>query len=374
MQFRFKKETTTRFLIITLTILISFRLNGQILKDSISLIIVKRSVDYIYNCRFDEAEELCSSLSKLYPGNPVPYLLEGMTIYWKYYPLLPSTVERTSYENQMRICIDIAEKQKDTTNKAEFLLANLSARGMLLLYYADNGLSSEVIPLAASTYQYIRLAFDYSSSYQDFLFFTGLYNYYREAYPEAHPVYKAFSFLFPKGDREKGLNEIENASKYSLLLKAQSSSFLSGIYLAYENNFNRSLQYSKSLYGNYPSNAQFLGEYIKSLLLEKKYEEAEKLLINSGSNNSNTFFLAQKDIFNGIIQEKKYVNLNQAEHFFESGINSLRPFGAFGKEFMGYGYFGLSRISKVKGDIISQKDYRKKAIDLSTFKNLNFDD
>jgi hypothetical protein len=253
------------------------------------------------------------------------------------------------------------------------LLANLSARGMLLLYYADNGLSSEVIPLSASTYQYIRRAFDYTSSYKDFLFFTGLYNYYREAYPEAHPIYKAFSFLFPNGDRNKGLSEIENASRYALLLNAQSSSFLSGIFLSYENNFNMALKYSKALYEKYPSNVQFTAEYIKILLLEKKYDEAEILLSNSTIKNCNPFFLAQADIFYGIIEEKKYSNLEQAENYYESGIKALSPFESFGKEFSGYGYFGLSRICGAKGEITTQKNYSKKATDLATFKNLNFD-
>jgi hypothetical protein len=372
-QFKVRGKIAISFFVLALSFISTF-LSGQILNDSASINLIKESVDYIYDGRFDKAEEQYSRFIKLYPGNPVPFLLKGMIIYWQNYPLLPSSVERTSYENHMRRCIDLAEKQKDTVNKAEFLLADLSARGMLLLFYADNGLSSEVIPLSASTYQYIRRAFDYSSSFHDFLFFTGLYNYYREAYPEAHPVYKAFAFIFPKGDRKKGLNEIENASRNALLLKTQSSSFLAGICLTYENNFKMATQYSKSLYEKYPSNAQFLAEYIKSLLLEKKYDEAERLLINSGSKNSNSFFLAQTDIFNGIIQEKKYVNLEQAEHFYKSGIRALKPYEVFGKEFTGYGYFGLSRISQIKMELTSQKDYRKKATDLSTFKNLNFDD
>jgi hypothetical protein len=371
-QFKVKHKTAARFLILTLSF-VSTGLSGQILNDSLSINLVKKSVDYIYNGNFDKAEEQYSRLTKLYPANPVPYLIKGMIIYWKYYPLLSSSAERTSYENEMRRCIDMAEIHKDTSNSAELLLANLSARGMLLLYYADNGLSSEVIPLSASTYQYIRRAFDYTSSYKDFLFFTGLYNYYREAYPEAHPVYRAFSFLFPNGDRIKGLNEIENASRYALLLKAQSSSFLSGIFLTYENNFNVALKYSKALYEKYPSNVQFIAEYIKILLLEKKYDEAENLLINSGIKNNNPFYLAQTDIFNGIIQEKKYANLEQAENYYEEGINALSPFEGFGKEFSGYGYFGLSRISGVKGELTTQKKFRKKATDLSTFKNLNFD-
>ena len=65
-----------------------------------------------------------------------------------------------------------------------------------------------------------------SSVYPDFYFFTGLYNYYREAYPEAHPIYKVLAFLFPRGDREKGSAELQNAGANSIMLKAEAYSFL----------------------------------------------------------------------------------------------------------------------------------------------------
>ena len=63
--------------------------------------------------------------------------------------------------------------------------------------------------------------------YSDFYFFTGVYNYYREAYPEAYPVYKPLALLFPKGSKTKGLEDLLIASKNSIFLKAEAFSFLS---------------------------------------------------------------------------------------------------------------------------------------------------
>jgi hypothetical protein len=348
-------------------------INAQILKDTTSLNLVKESIENIYNLRFSYASEACKKLRQLYPEHPVNYLLEGMITYWKNYPLPPSSSACVSFENELRNCITLSERKNSKEDEAEYLLANLSARGFLLLFYSDNNLTMDVIPLAASTYQYIRRSFNYTSVQIDFFFFTGLYNYSREAFPEAYPVYKPLAMLFPKGDKYGGLKELQTAAKSSIFFKAEASSFLSGLYLSFENNYEESYNYSKWLHELYPSNFQYLAIHIRSLLLTKRYDEAEKVMESSGTNIPNHFYKAQLSIFKGILQEKKYHNDKLAEKFYISGVKDISLFGYFSNEFAAYGYFGLSRISGRKGDSNLRKTYRKKALELADFKDVNFD-
>jgi hypothetical protein len=244
---------------------------------------------------------------------------------------------------------------------------------MLLLFYADNNLSMSVIPLAASTYPYIRRSFEFKESYIDFLFFTGLYNYTREAYPEAYPVYKTVAFLFPKGDKQKGLTELQLAARESILFKAESSLFLSGVSLGIENNNEQSYRYIKYLHELYPANLKYMAIYLKNLLLVRRYDEAELLIKYPGTKTGNSYFQAQLSIFNGILQEKKYHNDKLAEKFYLKGVKDLSQFGPFANEYAAYGYFGLSRISSRYGDESVRKSYRKKAYDLADFKKIDFD-
>jgi hypothetical protein len=347
---------------------------SQILKDSISLNLVKESVNHIYNLELADARKSFTKLSQAFPGHPAIFMLEGMITYWENYPLSPSSPACVSFENNLRKCIDLCGKKENGENDAEYLLTNLAARGMLLLFYSDNNLSMEVIPLAASTYQYIRRCFKYTSVYNDFYFFTGLYNYSREAYPEAYPVYKPLALLFPKGDKSKGLKEMQSAAKNSILFKAESYSFLSGISIGFENNFEQACSYSKSLHELYPYNLQYLGMLIRNLLLIKQYNEAEKLMGNIVPNISNSYYQAQLSLFNGILQEKKYHNDKLAKEYYTNGIHGISLFGHYGNEFAAYGYFGLSRISERNGDSNYRKIYRKKAIELADFRNVNFDE
>jgi len=347
--------------------------NAQILRDSNALSLVKKAVDDIYDLRFNEAREECQKLNHDYPGHPIGYLLKGMTTYWENYPLLPSSPVHVSYESDMRRCIELCDKKHAQPDSAEYLLANLCARGMLLLFYADNGLSMEVIPLTTSTYQYLRHSFDYTSVLSDFYFFTGLYDYYREVYPDAYPIYKALAFLFPKGDRKKGFKDLQTAAKSSIVLKAESSSFLYSICLSYENDFQQASSYTKSLHEQYPANNQYLAANIKNLLLIKKYDEAEQLILNSDSTITNSFFKSQLAIFKGILSEKKYKNIILAREDYEKGIKAISLFGVYGNEYAAYAYFGLSRVCEAEGDRINKKIFRKKALELAEFKKVDFD-
>lgn len=337
---------------------------GQILKDTATFRIVERGVNCIYNLQFDEAEKLLISIKQLHPDHPANLLLKGMLAYWKTFPLIPGSETSLSFENDLRTCIEKCEIKK-REDDPEYLLTDLCARGILLLYLSDNGMQRDVVSVAKGTYKYVRRSFDFTSIYTDFYFFTGLYNYYREAYPEAHPFYKTFIFIFPKGDRERGLKELQLASEKAVLLKAESTTFLTYIFQNYEKDFSRSSHFSRILHEEYPRNLQFLTLYIKSLLLEGKYEEAEKMVKTGLEAVHNQYFRAVFTICNGILQEKKYKNYSLSEKYYFQGIKDIELYGSFGSDYDSYAYFGLSRLSASKKDEKAQKMYRKKAIDLT---------
>jgi tetratricopeptide (TPR) repeat protein len=335
--------------------------------------LIKKNIDYIYNYQFKDAEETCNKIGIIFPGHPVEFLLKGMITYWENYPLLTNSPSSVLFEGDLRKCIEICENKTDLIDDPEYLLTNLCARGMLLLYYTDNDKSLEVIPLALSTYHYIRRSFDFTSVYSDFYYFTGIYNYYRKVYPDEYPIYKPLAALIPKGDKERGIKELRKAAGSSIVLRAESLIFLSEIYRRFEGDCKQATYYNKVLYELYPANMEYSEEYIKNLLLIKQYDEAEKLISSIGVIKSNIFFKAQLTIFSGIIMEKKYHDFKQAQEFYLMGIKDITPFGNYSNEFVAYAYFGLSRISEVNGDKTMKKQYRKMANELADFKKITFD-
>ncbi len=360
-----------KILIIILT-LFSFECTAeaQLLQDKTVMDLVKTDVDYIYNMQFRDAWDVYDKIVKDYPSHPIGYLLKGMIIYWENYPLLNNSPAHDSFEDNMKKCIRISEDNKKPEYQAEYLLADLCARGMLLSYYDDNGLVMEVTPLTIGTYKYIRRAFDFNSTCSDLYYFSGTYNYYREAYPKFYPVYRSLAFLFPHGNMEEGLKQLKICSVNSVVLRAESSYLLSWIYLSFENNFPESLNYAKDLFSMYPRNIVFLETLVRDLLLMKNYDEAEKLL-ETDSVTDNKFFLGELLVLKGILQEKKYNNNDLAVEYYNKGISDLSAYGKYGNSYTSYAYFGLSRISD--GERHSLKSYRRKAMKIADFKKINFD-
>ena len=84
-----------------------------------------------------------------------------------------------------------------------------------------------------------------------------------------------------------GLKELKTAAINSVVLRPESCSLLSSIYLNFENKYPESLYYSRTLHDRYPENAYYLTYYIKELLLMKQYDEAEKLIIASSEAGKN---------------------------------------------------------------------------------------
>jgi hypothetical protein len=348
--------------------------NAQVLQDTNSLYLIRKDIDYIYNLQFNNAREVYKEFSKLYPEHPFVFLLRGIQTYWENYPLLNTTPAHVSFEEDMRRCIRLSEENNNPVYEEEYLLANLCARGMLLVFYVDNDLIIKVTPLAASTYKYIRHSFDFTSVCTDLYYFTGIYNYYREAYPREYPVYKSLAILFPGGDLEMGLKELHTAALNSVVLKGESYFLLTWIYLNYERNYPTALYYCKSLHELYPGNVLYLAVYLKNLLLMKQYDEAEKLIIASTEGAGNRYFQEQLSIFNGILQEKKYLDNNLAQQYYKKGISDISFFGGYGNEYAAYAYYGLSRISEARGEKHICKIYRKEAMKLAEFKRINFDE
>lgn len=346
-------------------------LNARILGDSTSLSLLKKGVNHIYNCEFSQAREAIGELEPIYPGHPVIPLFRGLILYWENFPLTPSSPALEPFKKELLTCIKQCEQKRLLPGETEYLLADIGARGLLLTFYADNGLGRSVISMATRTYQDVVKAFDYTGTFADFCFVTGLYNYYRETYPEMHPFYKPFALLFPRGDKNKGLRQLENAAGNSIFLKAEALSFLTWINTGYERNYAAAHRYSKKLLTTYPRNNEYLALHVKNLLLLKEYDEAETLL-NKARQPESPWFSVEKMVFQAILQEKKYNNNNRAETLFKTALNKAQDFGAYAGDYLSICYFGLSRITTAKGDRKSGREYHKKAMELTSYPHLDF--
>jgi hypothetical protein len=357
-------------------VLTSFFIHAQtaILSDPRIMEEIEIELNRLYNFNFDSASQFENKLETSYPESPLPPLFKATKMYWQYFPITPNSPYHNAFVQSINLSIGKSENiLSNDKNNSEAAFLNLMARLLIMQYYSDNHESSLVLPHVRRAYAMVRKGFDLTHTITDFNFSTGLYNYYREAYPEKHPIYKPVAYFFRKGDKDLGLKQLEYNWKHGVFLDAESLSFLVFISLNFEENYKKSARYTRELYKAYPDNPLYLSYRIRTLLLLERYHRAEQLIDELESKSAeNDFFRMMINIYRGIMEEKKNKNPEFAEKLYLEAIELGKNFQPFANDRISYACFGLSRIYEHKNPKKS-KEYLELAKSLSSYKHLNFD-
>lgn len=361
-----------RFIIPLLFLLFLFRSSyaqENVFENKQLLDSIEVCADHIYNCRFDSARSIIKFLDNQTNNHPINPLLHGLIYYWENFPLSPDNEYAKSFIDSLSRCIEIAEKILDkNSNDIDANLLALTSRMLLMMYYADNGLYFGAFEHVYQSYKLAMKSFDLKNKNNEFYYYTGLFNYYREEYPKAHPIFKPIVYFLRKGNPKKGLEELQFTSQNCVLMDTEANIFLVYIYLFYENNPAKALHYAENLYDNHKNNNIFLSRYIELLLITKNFTKAEimldKLKIKSINNE---YANMNSSVLQGILEEKYYKNHTKAINHYENGLKRAETFKSYTDSFKTHAYIGLSRIYRLKKNQNLADKYYKKAEEFGNY-------
>jgi hypothetical protein len=367
------RKILTLFLILTSWGLKSDAAPKKILDNPAVMQTVDSAVRHLYNFDFETADSLISAITGETPGHPVGPFLEGLSFYWRNYPLLPGQGKTETYIALMDSSIERAGKLLEVDkNDVEGTFFDLVGRAMLLLYYADNGVTSGYFKNILPAYHDVMKGFDMMNQFNEFYFTTGLYNYYREAYPEAHPVYKAATMFLKSGDEARGLKQLEYAADHCVFLKVEANLYLSYIYLNYENNPAMAAERMRRLHKRYPDNTYFLCRYGETLLINKQFDKAKLLLSEITKAGRKDDYVKMKGlILSGFFNEKTRRNFFIARHNYLAGLKLSKDFGEIAENFQAIAYWGLYRIYKQQNQEAKASHYKDLAREHSSYDYLS---
>jgi len=321
----------------------------------------------IYGFHFTEARQVQSEINELVPEHPVSYFLQALLIYWQNFPLLPGDPEVENFEKSIDMTIALSKPMIESNEfYTEGVFFDMHARAYRSMFWADNGKSAKVLPDLDNMYRNTIKGIDLKESFADFYFSSGLYNYYVDAYVEAHPVYKPVASLFRKGNRAEGLKELEIAIDRSRYIKYEAILFMSLIQLNYDRDLGKAEDYAASLYNFFPDNIYFLGQYLIILLHNKNYMVASVLsnkLKQSGFDFDRMIF----SMTSGFIQENQQHNTTEARRYYQETIDLADRFGPIADLYASIAYAGLSRIANQKGQLKEAKKYSRISRQLSSY-------
>ena len=309
-----------RFLFFGLFILVVQQAVGQVpLRDNPEAVAaIKVTLDHIYNFEFDEALSRIDSRHGLgiHPANAV---INAVLIYWRDSPLVPGSENYLRYEDFLNRAVELSRPFLEEDDLfAEGAFYSLAGYGLLTELYSEEGAGFKVLNMAKKAYKYLKIGKGKMVEIPDFYFSTGLYNYYREKYPELHPFYKSFMWLFESGDKSLGIDQLKSCAEEGIFARNEALIYLFHIYMRYENNPAMAYTFASRLNEKFPQNLKFSCHLAEVLIAMDELAPAEKIC-RSLLESDRTIFRLCGTLFRAMILEKKG-RLNEAEKLLEQSL------------------------------------------------------
>ncbi len=258
-------------------LLVTLRISAQnynwVRHDSL----VKAGVNQIYGIEFDKAEKTFDIVTKEYSTHPSGKFFKAMITWWRILLDLDNESLDEKFFNQLEECINMCDEILDKNDKNVdamfFKGGSLGFRGQLRAiresWFKAALDGKEGLSLVFKSYEVNPKNVDVQLGF-------GIYHYYAEVIPQKYSAVKPFMIFFPKGDKNRGIKELENVAWNGRYTRIESRSFLQKLLFQFEENMEESRKWGKILLNDFPNNPYFQRYYGLTFVKENNYSEAIK--------------------------------------------------------------------------------------------------
>ncbi len=345
------------FLIISFNI--TFQAIGQhgLFDHPQAMELVGKGTESIYKLEVDSAIFYIRELRKFVPNHPVIPSMEAFLIRWENIPIIEGQIF-VRLEGKLREAIAAAENFNPLDpHDEDAVFFELATRGLLAEYYAENNKYFEAITEANKMYSLIKIGFDLVKDNPEFLFTTGLYNYFRIMYPQKHPIFAPIAFFFKKGDKELGLEQMLMSTEKAVISQIEASIYLSYIYLRYEQTPETAFVLLQDLIKRYPSNQYLVSKFLESTYATHQYDEIMLWMVDGLMNTDRLYYKMVGHIFKAVYLEFVKKESKEAYLNYRMGVGFGSELLNHGEYFKSIAYLGLGRLSQQFGNISTAKSY-----------------
>lgn len=239
--------------------------------------LVKAGVDQIYGIQFDKAEKTFNTVLKEYPTHPSGKFFKAMITWWRILLDLDNESLDDKFYDQLEECIDqcddILDNNEKNVDALFFKGGSIGFRGRL------RAIRESWFKAALDGKEGLEIvfnAYEADPKNTDIQLGFGIYHYYADVIPAKYPAVKPFMVFFPKGDKLKGLKELEHVALRGRYARIESRYFLMTLNFQFEDNMNDTRKWGNVLLDDFPNNPNFQKYYGLTFVKENNYPEAVK--------------------------------------------------------------------------------------------------
>lgn len=219
---------------------------------------VKSGLDLLYDMKFEQAARIFDQVDRSHPNHPIGPFLKALNTWWVILLDLSDESHDKAFFNAMEEVIKrsdrLLDRNKNDFDAIFFKGAALGFRGRLRSNRGD-WFKSALDGKRAMDYVLSVARKDPSNA--DYIFGKGIYDYYAAVIPDRYPFVKPVMIFFPKGNRERGLRELQRTAENGTFIQTEAAYFLLQICYLFEQDFDKSVQYATWLRREHPNNSFF---------------------------------------------------------------------------------------------------------------------
>lgn len=249
--------------------------SGYLLLDKGLQYRITKSINSMYNFDFPTAERDFTVIMYQYPDHPLPDFLMALGYWWR----IEIDVTNTRFDNIFIQYLDRANEKAqrmfdaDPKNKeaAFFLAAGYGFQGRL---YSERKSWTKAAWAGRNALKYMDLSRGEAEFNPELLLGDALFNYFSVWIPENYPLLKPVMALFPKGNKELGLKQLETVASNAFYTRVEAQYFLFRLYASEEKKPYEALRISEYLHSKFPNNPYFHRSYARHLYTVGRWTES----------------------------------------------------------------------------------------------------
>lgn len=236
---------------------------------------ITKAINSMYNFDFPTAEHDFAVLSHQYPDHPLPEFLVALGYWWRIEVDVSNEKYDATFVKYLDRAIAKAEvmfEQDETNKEAAFFLA--AGYGFQSRLYSERKSWTKAAWAGRNALKFMDLSRGEEEFNPELLLGDALFNYFSEWIPENYPLLRPIMALFPKGNKELGIQQLEQVANNAFYTRVEAQYFLFRLYASEEKEPFKALQISEYLHSKFPNNPYFHRSYARHLYTVGRWTES----------------------------------------------------------------------------------------------------